>query len=349
MNVNDLKKFGAGDVIDNFDLILDLKGSDLERVRDLASELLGKIDLEELIFKFPNLIKALDSEYFFIRLEALRLLKKIPAEKFPWEFSLDDVARLKNEQAVEYLTLAITSLWDYAKKIHNFKFILKMRGDSNKNISRMGDSIMMDVIEFTRPDVLLSYLELFVKCSKYEFEIAEKAISLAVKALKVAPLQKRLEYLSFLVNNSEMADVSGLILKTISDNPEPKTYPEFTGFFLKTLENKNELQNQIALRCLNEIEPDKLPLDVLVYSQMSGSMVVRRHSKELMRKISERKLLENLDFLFGCLSENYYIRFVATNLIERISPEMLLREKAILEKHKKRNVFTKDFFQSLPA
>lgn len=334
---------------ENFDKIINLKASKRERVRDLASELLDKFSTEDLLMRFDSLIKAVDSKFFFVRLEALRLLKKIPMEKFPWRFSFDDVACLKNEQAVEYLTLAIVSSWEYSQKIHNFKFILKMRENTNKKISKLGDSLMLDVIEFTKPEVLLSYIDLFVKCSKYDFEIAEKALALALKALKVAPLEKRLKYLKFLVNNYEVDVVSGLVLKTISEDPEPKTYPEFTDFFLKSLEKKNKVENQIALRCLEEIEPDKLPLSILVYSQMSNSMIVRSHSKELLRRVSEKALLENLDFLFSCFSEHYYIRFVASTLIRRISIEFLLTEKAILEKHQERNIFIKDFFQSLPA
>lgn len=323
-----------------------------QRIRDLVSEILDRLSEPKLVCCSDILIKALRSEYSLVREESQRLLNKIyPAYLSPL---FDSILELENDdnwtvkRFAQDLVLKIARTWEIKEKKLHYNLILKWQEAKDEKTKKVGNLLALQIMESWSVEVLNLYMPFLVECTnldKNDFETSDLAATLAFKYLSVAPQSERLKNLKYLTSFSNCGNKElrrgfrTMALQTL-DSVSPSTLDEYALFLFKCLEGKNKEDRDSAWEKLLKVSPDKLPVAELVYCQVCGLHRVRNAGKELVKKVSDDVLLENLEELLRMQdSDCYGVRYLAIKLATKIPAKKLAIKKDILVRCSESRVF----------
>lgn len=336
-------------IFDNFLPLIELKSSTSQAVRDLTGELLDRLSSKQLVHKIVPLVGFVTDKCFFVSHEAKRLIDKIePARLSGWfdyfvKLSKDPDFELK--RMAEDLIAKIIPVLSLEEKIKQYDYLYSLVWSRKENLRNTSVKATMEVMEtWKNRDLNKHLLEFTIWTAFDSCEISELAASLAFRVLGSAPLSERLANLEYMTgfnfcgNNIIRREFRHLALITMGqaadDDIVPKDlYSKFSLFLLQCLEGKSKEDRTAAWKFLLQINPDKLPIQDLLYCQASSLYRMRHASKKLANRISEATLAKNLEiFMYSQNSVDDNVRDLAVQLAVKISKDHLREQLPVIEK-----------------
>lgn len=348
-------------IADNLVFIFELKKSHFQSARDLATNVLNDLSSRCLAQNFTNLIELVRSPYFFVRDEATRLLDKINAKHLFGYF--DNIVALRNDPDVDlrhlYKKLVIKMAKDWPIEVVSSyaSYVAELQKETDPDLREMGDLLMLRIMEtwgfnYDRFKMLLPF---FQKCNDYNnVEINEKAAWFSWRILSEAPITDRFINLNYLTKFNNFGDkiirrmYRTLALDTMEILDEYQL-ASFSHFLIDCLESSNKDDCSKAWVFLLKIDPDKLPLDYLLYKCDSDFWFVKYKYRFLVKQMSDQFLADQLETLFSSLrSVSRKIRNRSWRLLNRIHPMYLGKKLDYLEEQAMvKNIYVREVAKAL--
>ena len=321
--------------------------------KEMAQKMLNEVPG---VFLSPYATSLIDSTNDFEIAEvAFSLLRRIPVKDLGLyleqiKSALDEPGILIRRREMRRLLIFILNSWSMEEKIKNHDYIMELQSSSFRELSSLGTIMHLEILN-TWPIAdlkkVLHYLVSVVGGS-FESEIAYLAAHLAYKFLASEHASQviRAAYLDFMFQflgwgHQELRrNFRALALDTLN-----KEYPAYilpyTKRLIECFDGSVPKERSLAYSLLKKVNPDELPLDLLLISQKSSLYRTKRLTSRLTRKISSQKLAENLELLMKsqeshCRSE----RDLAARLALRISRKEIKKYEWVLRKHRE----SKNFF-----
>lgn len=288
-------------------LIMDLKKSLNQEVRDRAERILDKAPIKDLAEKFSVLLSLVNSDYNFLGQEATRLIEKINSRllsgHFDYLHTILETGSVPAIMTVVKMVLAgIISSWSEKEKESHFFILDKIRITQSGNLKEEAESAMLCVLDKKWEDgqLICDYWSFLIASVKSEdVMMSEMAAFTTWKVLENASLEIRKANLDHLVYCSHsLSSFLGnlfepLTIKTLTEL-EVQASEQYVEFLFEVLMSKDKKNRTAAWRLLLQINPDNLPLDYLLNLRGSEIYRLRKSSKKLLQKISDDQLAKNL-------------------------------------------------------
>ncbi|BFD25161.1 MAG: hypothetical protein JST_000485 [Candidatus Parcubacteria bacterium] len=241
------------------------------------------------------------------------------------------------------LMAKIIKSWSLEQKERNLELILKFEKGQNQLLSEAATLAHLEVMKSWPVEKLLSNLDYLVQLSNSRYLhipylAAELALSFFNSEFSYQGIQEiYLDYLKSFINWGDKDIRQGfrqLALQTISNSlwisPD-----KHVDFLICCLDSRSRQHRSLVLRLLRKVSDDNLPLEHLLLGQCSGLKRVRHHTRRLVSRVGNEKLLENLKLLFEAQkSSNCHYRNLAFSLVLKIPRAEILKQQDLLDHYR---------------
>lgn len=350
---SEIKLLSDKEVAADFLNLINLTKNENYSIRQEALELLKKLPGTLLSVYVPDLLSLANiketCELAETLLENMSAEDLAPYFSLMWEL-LDESGTIFRFHLLRRLLVKVMRSWSLEEKIKKDEFIQELQSSGINEFVEVGHQLHLEVLATWPVQKLKGVLHYLVTYTKYSnSKIAYASAYLAYRFLSSQyASQVRAAYLDYMFgflnwgNEYLRHGFRALALQTL--NQEFSAYiPPYVNFLINCFYSSIPEERRLAYNLLSQVNPDDLPLETLLCGQRSSLFRVRHLTQKLTKKMSNQKLVENLDLLLKsqasiCSSE----RDLAMRLIMRIPKKEIEKNRLVIERYShSENLFVK--------
>ncbi|MDD2257816.1 MAG: hypothetical protein PHN43_01215 [Patescibacteria group bacterium] len=341
-----LKEFSPQEIINDVETIIRL--APICRVAEQkVNELLKALPESAFEAKMKSIFSLVNEKDTFET--AAIILRDLPAPLLSPYFLLirnllKEGCLLVTRKLMEDLLVKILNSWSLDEKRKNLQVVLEIEECGNRSLAAAAHLAHLEVIAAAPVANLQKDLDYLVRMTSYPSQripylAAELAFSFFTSDDSFQGIKEvYLEYCKSFIGWGEKNLRQGfryLALETIAKSEWIKPV-NHADFLIACLDSHSRHERSIALTLLRRINPDDLPLSLLLQAQHSALARVRKHTRLLANKISSDRLLENLELLLQAQDvSDFNYRDLAIRLIWKIPKGKILEKSELLNQYSK--------------
>lgn len=360
--VSEIKLLNEKEIADDALNLLELSKNENYFIRQEASDLLKKLPGALLGAYIPNLLILATIKEACETAEALldnmSGQELVPYFNQMWDL-LNKDGTIFRFHLLRRLLVKIMKSWSLKEKEKNQNFIQELQSSMINEFEEVGHQLYLDILGARPVQNLkdeLHYLVKQTKCSNSKIAYTSAYLAYRFLSSEHASQVTRAAYLDYMFsflnwgNDYLRHGFRTLALQTLKQELPIYILP-YANFLITCFDGSILKERQLAFSLLKKVKPDDLPLNTLLRAQRSDLFRVKRLAERLTKRISSRKLAENLELLLKsqgsiCGSE----RDLAARLIMRIPRQEIEKNRWLIEKYShSENLFVRIMVSQLLA